>query len=144
MRYSKTIKIFLLLNVFFLLSQSALVYAEDNSPQETISISLVYPQKTNAPKRELNRIEGPPVVTGDVSVKVVGIRPEQLRNPNLYVEYFLDDNLVYSTEDKKKIGQDRLKSLGFILNTRSSPDGLHTLVANLWDKDGPSAIGMRK
>lgn len=108
-----------------------------------VSISVIYPQNTNAPKRTLNKKEKPAVLKGDVIINVTGINSEQLKSPDLYVEYFLDDELIYSTQDEK---QDKIKktSLGFILDTTKYENGNHRLVVNLWDAKGPSAIGIRE
>lgn len=120
---------------------------DEQSYSDKIYISLVYPQKSNAPKRESKKIEKPLLVKNEVSISVTDIKPEQLKHPELYVEYFLDGDLIFSTQEDKKEDKSKkrsLGSLGFILDTTSYPDGTHTLVANLWDKDGPSAIGIRE
>lgn len=108
-----------------------------------VSILVIYPQNTNAPKRTLNKKEKPAVLKGDVIINVTGINSEQLKSPDLYVEYFLDDELIYSTQDEK---QDKIKktSLGFILDTTKYENGNHRMVVNLWDAKGPSAIGIRE
>lgn len=108
-----------------------------------VSISVIYPQNTNVPKRTLNKKEKPADLKGDVIINVTGINSEQLKSPDLYVEYFLDDELIYSTQDEK---QDKIKktSLGFILDTTKYENGNHRLVVNLWDAKGPSAIGIRE
>lgn len=109
----------------------------------TVSISVIYPQSSNAPKRQLSKKDKPVVLKGDVLINITGINSEQLKSPDLYVEYFLDDDLVYSTQDQK---QDRTKkvSLSFTLDTTKYADGDHKLVVNLWDTNGPSAIGIRE
>lgn len=108
-----------------------------------VSISVIYPQNTNVPKRTLNKKEKPADLKGDVIINVTGINSEQLKSPDLYVEYFLDDELIYSTQDER---QDKIKktSLGFILDTTKYENGNHRLVVNLWDAKGPSAIGIRE
>lgn len=111
--------------------------------KDTLQISLVYPQESNAPKRERKEIDKPVVLKGEVLVNIVGVRPKQLKKPSIYVEYFLDNELIYSTENKEG-NKSKSKSLGFTLDTQLYSEGEHTLVVNLWNKDGPSAIGMRK
>jgi len=105
--------------------------------QDSLEIRLIYPQKSNAPKRELKRIEKPVIVKGRVPLNVAGIKSSgPKKKDNLYIEYFLDNELVYSSQNKGP--------LQFILDTRLYADGRHTLVVNLWDKDGPSAIGIKE
>lgn len=108
------------------------------SSQNSVQITISYPQESNTPKRQTKRIDEPVVVKDEVFIDIVGIKLEQLNHPELYAEYFLDNNLIYSTEDKKQ------SPLGFILDTRLYENGRHTLIVNLWDKDGPSAIGIRE
>ena len=120
------------------------VYAKENASQNRITVYLLYPQKSNAPKRAPQRIEKPAVLKGDVPVDIAGIEAKQLKSQGVYVEYFLDNDLVYSTEGKDGKKAKIRRSHGFVLDTTRYPDGAHTLVVNLWDKNGPSAIGMRK
>lgn len=136
MKALKKVIIFVFLTVFI---AAGLLY----SAQESVQISLVYPQQFNKPKRQAGKTEKPPALKGKVFIDVIGINPEQAKSPNSYVEYFLDDELIYSTQNRKESLPDA-GSLGFILNTRLYPDGEHKIVVNLWDKDGPSAIGIRK
>lgn len=119
---------------------SFLLFAFTHSPagaeQNLLQIYLLYPQKSNAPKREPRRVEKPAVVRGKVCLDVAGINQQQLNKPQAYVEYFLDEALIYSSQKEE--------SRQFILDTCLYADGRHTIVANLWDKDGPSAIGIRE
>lgn len=114
----------------------AFTHSSAISQEDSLQIYLAYPQKSNAPKREVRRIEKPAVVQDKVCLGVAGIKPEQLNKSDAYVEYFLDDSLIYSSQKEQ--------SLQFILDTHLYPDGKHTIFANFWDKDGPSAIGIRE
>ncbi len=136
-------KTFKIICLPFLLSAFILVNSLEAAQNTTVSVSLIYPQNTNAPKRQLQKKEKPAVLKGDVLISVAGISTEQLKSPDLYVEYFLDDDLIYSTQDK---GQDKTKkvSLSFTLDATKYADGDHKLVVNLWDANGPSAIGIRE
>lgn len=132
----KIAALFLILGIFIFVNGPVLA-------KEVIQVVLVYPQKSNAPKRETKKADKPAIVRGEVSIDVAGVTPAQLKNPDIYVEYFLDEKLIYSNENKTK---DKTKpvSFGFILDSRLYPDGKHNLVVNFWDKGGPSAIGIRK
>lgn len=111
--------------------------------KEALLIPLAYPQKSNAPKREAKRIEKPVLLNDKVFVNIAEIKPGQSKNPDLYVEYFLDSELIYSTQGKKE-SNPKKRPLGFTLDTQLYSDGRHILVVNLWDKDGPSAIGIKE
>lgn len=132
----KIIALILALSIFIFANGSLLA-------NESIQIALIYPQKSNAPKREIKKINKPAVVRGEISIGIAGITPAQLKNPDIYVEYFLDGELIYSNENKAK-NKTKPVSFGFVLDSRLYPDGEHNLVVNFWDKDGPSAIGIRK
>lgn len=136
--FFKAIGFFVILAIFI---TTSFAYAKPRSAQNTIYINLVYPQKSNTLKREPLKIEKPPILKGEVFINILGISTEQLNNPNLYVEYFLNNDLVYSTQNKKL---SRQNPFSFTLDTTKYADGMHTLVVNLWDKDGPAAIGIRK
>lgn len=142
-RTFRIINSFLILCIFILIVDVIGVYSSERPSKNTVQIPLIYPQESNSPKREAKKIEKAPVLNGEVFIDVVGIKPEQLKTLNLYVEYFLDNELIYSTENKQR-RTPRPKSLRFILDTCVYPEGEHTLVVNLWNKDGPSAIGIRK
>lgn len=116
-----------------------MVFVVSSAFADSVSIDLIYPQKFNAPKRQAKKIEEPAVLSKETLVKASGLKPEQVRKKGVYIEYFLDDQLIFSTRDSKQIG-----SYGFILNTPAYPDGKHTLIANIWDETGPSAIGIRQ
>lgn len=135
----KITRLFLILSI--LIINPAFVYSNEKFSNRTIQIPLAYPQKSNAPKTKIKRTEKPARLKGKVIIEVADIIPSQLKNLHFYVEYFLDNQLIYSTQ--KQQGK-KAKSLRFILDTRLYPNGEHTLVVNLWDKDGPSAIGIRK
>lgn len=134
-------KIFKISCTFFILNIFIFVNFLEAVQNTTVSIPLIYPQNSNAPKREPKKQEKPVVLKGEALINIIGISSEQLKSPGLYVEYFLDDDLVYSTQDNK---QDKTKenSLSFILDTTKYVDGNHKLVVNLWDLNGPSAIGI--
>jgi len=104
--------------------------------QEPLLITLLYPQTANAPKKEVKKKEKPVLVKGDISIDITGIRPGQLNNTDVFAEYYLDNTLVYSSENNKPFT--------FILDSKLYPDGEHTLTVNLWDKEGASAIGIRE
>ena len=128
-----TITVFICIFVFTgLLAQAASLQAVAKA-DNTLQIILVYPQETNARKRELPKKQGPLVVTGDIVIALAGIGPQQLQHKDIYVEYFLDEELIYKTNKIEK----------FILKTLSYPDGKHDLVVNFWDKQGQSAIGIK-
>lgn len=135
-------KIFKIINILSVLSIFILINSLEAAQNTTVSISLIYPQASNAPKREPKKKEKPVVLKDEVLIDVAGISPQQLKSPDLYVEYFLDDNLIFSTQDK---AQDKTKktSLSFTLDTTKYQDGTHKIVVNLWNTSGPSAIGMR-
>jgi len=101
-----------------------------------VSIPLSYPQKSNAPKQQVQKTGKTPVISGKVQICVSGISAAQAKSDTPYVEYFLDDQPVYDSRNKKL--------LCFVLDTAAYPDGEHALTANLWDKNGPSAIGIKK
>lgn len=136
-------KIFKIICIFFILNIFIFINSLGAAQNTTVSIPLIYPQNSNAPKRELKKQEKPVVLKGEVLINITGISSEQLKSPDLYVEYFLDDDLVYSTQDKN---QDKTKEnlLSFILDTTKYADGNHKLVINLWDLNEPSAIGIRE
>jgi len=126
---------------FCLLIFGAVVFtASPALAMETVKITVVYPQASNAPKRAVKRTEKAAVLRGKVLVSVSGVGQKELKDPNLFVQYFLDNKLVYSTQEQKG-GKG---PLGFTLDTSLYNDGQHTLTANVWDKEGPSIIGMRK
>lgn len=104
--------------------------------QEQLLITLLYPQTTNAPKKEVKKKEKPVPVSGKVSIDVTGINPAQLNNTGVFAEYYLDSALVYSSENNKPFG--------FVLDSALYPNGQHSLTVNLWDKEGTSAIGIRE
>ena len=104
--------------------------------ENIILISLIYPQESNAAKRPPARTEVASVLLGKVAVTVSGIAITQANSATMYVEYFLDSRLIYNNQNKK--------SLSFELDTANYADGEHTLTANLWDINGPSAIGIKK
>lgn len=132
----KLISLFLFLGIFILVNGPVLA-------KEAIQVVLVYPQKSNSIKREGKRIERPMVLKGVISIDVAGVNPKQLKNPDVYLEYFLDGQLIYSSE-KKAQPNVRPSLLSFVLDTRLYANGAHSLVVNLWDKKGPSAIGIRQ
>ncbi len=72
---------------------------------DVVSIALIYPQASNAPKREAQKKEPPLVVKDKIPIDVTGISREQLNHPELYVEYFLDDKLIYTSEERKGKGK---------------------------------------
>lgn len=108
---------------------------------ESVQVRLVYPQKANAPKRELPRKEEPAIVSGEVEVEVAGIKQENSDSQAMVLEYFVDDEPIFSAKDDGTSGpkEDQTK---FILNSALYPNGNHRIVVNLTDGDG-SAIGMR-
>lgn len=123
---------------FFIFSAILLYATAAVFGADSIYIALIYPQAPNAPKRESLKKEPPLLLAQKTRIDVSGINPEQLSHPDLYLEYFLDDQLIYSTKEAKT------KVLGFIFDPCLYPEGAHTLIVNLWDKDGPSAIGIRE
>ncbi len=122
---------------------SIFIYSIEVLAQDIIQVSLVYPQQSNAPKREASRIEKPATIKDSILIEITNVKPQQLNNADVYIEYYLDDQLIYTTEN---MGQDKTKtgSFSFTLDTMLYPDGTHTLVINLWDKNGPSAIGIKQ
>lgn len=122
----------------FTLAYSAIAWAGGS-----LEVNLVYPQQSNAVKREAKKIDKPAVLEGQVAVNVAGLDPEQLKHAGAYAEYFMDDRLIYSSVTKKPDASGRIL-LGCTLYTAEYPDGEHTLLVNFWDKEGPSAIGARK
>ena len=110
-------------------------YSAQEGAGNTVLIPLAYPQKSNAPKQQHKAVKAE-IVSGKMAVSVSGMLASQSNSPALYVEYFLDDQAVYSSKESK--------ALLFELDTAGFADGEHTLTANLWDENGPSAIGMKK
>lgn len=129
--------------LFVVLGLFLLSYFSDAFAKNLLQISVVYPQKSNFPKREVKKTEKPMVLQGEIAINAVGIKPEQIKHTDVYVEYFLDGQLLYSSENKEADKTTKAPA-EFILDTTAYPDGEHTLVVNFWDKDGPSAIGIRK
>lgn len=128
-------KIFTFIGRFFIIILFIYTNCLVAEADAVINIPLVYPQNSNAPKREPIKNEQH-ALKNEVLVDVTGINPAQLKNPNMYIEYFLDYELIYSTQNKKQ------GNLGFRLDTTKYTDGPHTLTVNLWDRDGSSAIGI--
>lgn len=127
----KKLAIKILAFIFTLSFFTNLVYSD-----EQLLVALIYPQATNSPKKETKRKEKPVLITGNVSIGLTEVDPAQLNNPDVYVEFFLNNTLVYSTENNKPFA--------FILDSSLYPNGPHFLTVNLWDKAGASAIGIRE
>lgn len=104
--------------------------------EEPLLITLLYPQAANAPKKEAKKKEKPALVSGDVPINITGINPAQLNNADVFAEYYLDNTLVYSTENNE--------AFTFVLDSKLYSNGEHSLTVNLWDKTGTSAIGIRE
>ncbi len=125
--------------LLFLILSFIFAYSVAAANEDSLAVSLVYPQPSNAAKRQAKKSEPPIVIKGKILINIVGINPEQLKHPDLYAEYFLDNNLIYSSKNT----QSKHNLLTFTFDTGSYPDGKHALIVNLWDTGGPSAIGMR-
>lgn len=104
--------------------------------QEQLLVTLIYPQAANSPKKEAKRKDKPVLISGNISIGITEVDPKQLNNADVFVEYYLDDTKVYSTENNKP-GT-------FVLNSTLYSNGRHILTVNLWDKAGASAIGIRE
>lgn len=128
--------IVLSLTVVFVMSAMSIPvnYAAADSAK-TLRIHLMYPQNTNTPKRQAVKIEKPAVLKGEVGINIDGAAAEQLNDPASYVEYYLDNELIYTG---------KMGAVEFVLDTGRYTNGEHTIVANLWDSRQPSAIGIRK
>ncbi|MBI4707279.1 MAG: hypothetical protein HY761_05080 [Candidatus Omnitrophica bacterium] len=135
--------LFIIVVIFVCLISLGGVFGEDALVGKDVLITVVYPQKPNAPKRQEKKVDSIIAVNGRVNIGVTGISADQLKSPDLYLEYFLDDNLVYATKKNSK-GNNTERELGFIFDTVLYSEGEHNLMVNLWDKFGSSAIGMRK
>ena len=108
----------------------------------SLNVSLIHPQKSNAPKKALSVSNEPVIVSGKVPVVIpVTPDPKGVEEERYLVEYFIDNVLVYSTngivENKDKPGFD------WILDTRMYRNGKHKMIVNYWDSDAPSAIGIK-
>lgn len=134
----------MLITVFIFIGSSACLEVANESISRAVSVSLTYPQMSNAPKRDSKVIDKVAVVRGDTVVVASGIKPRQLNSGTCYLEFYLDSDLVYSTEAGTSTGNSTAVLDKFILDTTLYTDGDHTLVVNLWDKNGPSAIGVRR
>lgn len=117
-------KVIVLICMLCLISNST-VFAED------IVINLLYPKANNKLK-----LHSPVVIKGIVKIEVRGIRDKQKKQASYWLEYYLNDDLVFSTKD------DNIKE--FYLNTVNYPNGSYNLTVNLWDKDSDSAIGIER
>lgn len=102
---------------------------------ETVLVPLRYPQQSNAPKRREAVLESR-IVSGLINVNVSGLLKSNEKNKGLFVEYFLDNELIHRSQENGP--------LGFQFDSRAYANAEYVLTVNLWDQTSPSAIGMKR
>jgi hypothetical protein len=118
--------------------------AEDAAPRQTIVVQLVSSGEANAPRRENPPSSKPIAVNGMVQVQVERHpTTRDLETERYSVEFYVDDQLQFQTKGEKEptTGQ---PCFVWTMDSAKFPNGEHKLVINLWDKEGPAAIGIKR
>ena len=112
------------------------------SASDRLIVELNFPKpgypKAAKPKALLAPVE----VSGNLIIDITPY-PANAEQDRYLVEYFLDDQLISQSSGVKENNPQRL-SFTYILDTTKFANGPHKIIINLWDKSGPSAIGIRK
>jgi len=129
-------KIILLVLLFFTVFFGKDAFASD------LSIELVWPRKSTAPALTPKPVKDPAKLSGQVTLDISPY-PQTVAADRYQVEYFIDDQPVYSTTGISPEQPDAL-SFKYDLDTRAFENGRHKLIVNFWDSQGQSAIGIRE
>lgn len=107
-----------------------------------VVVQLKFPEPSNQKAHVPLAIPVPQEVSGNLIVDIASY-PEHIVKGRYSVEYFLDGQLFYTTDGWQEDNQEQL-SFKYVLDSSKFTDGQHKLVINFWDKEGPSAIGIRE
>lgn len=135
--------ILILFTVTSFISMSVYVGAEEGIAGK-IKIPLSFPQKYNTRMKSTPVLKKPVKISGKMLLGI-SMQPmvDDVESDKYLVEYFLDDELIFSTNGENS-GQPDSPTFDFVLDSAKYKNGSHKLVVNFWNKDGPSAIGMQK
>lgn len=138
----KRLRILLLILGFILLNSYVCAQVQEEA-RGKINISLKFPQRYNAPMKAKPIIKKPVEISGGIFIGI-SKRPtkNEVNSERYLVEYFMDDTLIFSTKGEIADNSE-LPNYDFLLDSAQFKNGPHRLIVNFWDKDGPSAIGMR-
>lgn len=107
-----------------------------------ITVKLNFPKKSTAKMTAPKSLEKPQVICGNLIIDI-NPYPGAIEEDRYLVQYFLGDQLFYQTTGYNEENPDTL-SFRYILDTNKFENGSYKLTVNFWDKNGPSAIGIRE
>lgn len=107
-----------------------------------VKIELNSPNKSMAKAITPRPILEPIEVSGNLIIDITPY-PNTVEEERYLAEYFLDGQLIYQTTGYNSNNPEEL-TFHYLLDTTRFLDGQYKIIVNFWDKDGPSAIGIRE
>ncbi len=108
----------------------------------SITIQLLFPKQTAVKAPALRPLEAPTEISGKIILDIAPY-PEEIIKGRYIVEYFLDDQQLFSTSGYYENTPDKL-SFSYILDTSKFKNGSYKLIVNFWDEKSQSAIGIKE